>query len=176
MPSQGAKKRQCRFYVIGVSGKNALGWNQPHPELNKYTINGKLSKEGLSNNIPKIFNEYVGNALLFMTNTLLDIFIDSETSIFNNSERENIFASDIMHTLNVSGRNVFEGCQIMRNDHNILPHIDSENCRSEAYKYTGVMAIYINEKRCTIVTFTRNRACKYMMRLRHAKRLQAISK
>ena len=87
MPSQGEKKRQCRFYVIVVSGQNALGWTQPYPELNNYTRNRKLSKEGLSNNIPKIFNEYVGNALLFMPNTLLDIFIDSETSIFNDSER-----------------------------------------------------------------------------------------
>ena len=111
-----------------------------------------------------------------MTKVLLDIYIDEKNAIFNDKERETVFAHDIMNVLNMSGRNVFEGCQIMRNDQNIMPHIDTENCRSEAYKYTGVMSVYINDKRCTIVTFTQNRACKYMMRLRDAKKLQALSK
>ena len=130
----------------------------------------------MSNNIPNNLYKNVGNAIFFMTKVLLDVYEEEKIKIFNDEERERVFENDIINVLNVNGRNVFEGCQIMRNDHDILPHIDSENCRSEAYKYTGVMAIYINDKRCTIVTFTRNRACKYMMRLRDAKRLQALSK
>ena len=111
-----------------------------------------------------------------MTKVLLDVYEKQQHQIFNDKERERIFANDIINVLNVNGRNIFEGCQVMRNDRNIVPHIDSENCRSEAYRYTGVMAVYLNNKRCTIVTFTRNRACKYMMRLREAKELELFSK
>lgn len=155
-------------FHIGVSGTNAKGWTQPHPELNKYARNGVLNKEGYSNTIPESIRHIIGKTLYNMAMLLKLTYKKYDKNVYHDEYRQSLFSDNIAKLLNVQSPIYFEGCSIYKNKQGIPPHIDELNCKEEGYNYTGVYSFHENNERYTIIGYSRKAAHNYLKRLKEA--------
>ena len=158
-------------FNIGVSGRNAKGWTQPHPDLNMYATNGVLNKEGYACNIPIEIKHSIANVLNFMGSRMKIILSSQSIRVYDDKYRQSLFSDNMRSLFNVTYPIYFEGCCVHTNKGGLPPHIDHLNCREEGYNYTAVYAFHCNMKRYTVIGYSRRAVYNYIQRLDEAKRL-----
>ena len=161
--------RNTNKFSAGLTGQKASGWTYKKCDLDRPQEEMILKREGFADNIKSDkCKKSIGMTLRYMGTVINGIMKRNGETLFSDNERQRAFSAELAKILGIKSEIFFEGTQINENIGQIQIHCDYENCREHAYRFTGVFSQTINEKRISVIGYSRKRACYYAKREKSA--------